>query len=518
MANLKLPDIATMSDDALDDALRHLDGAWSRQTRGLVADFGATGLDLNDNWAGVGRYWTCPSCQRTKSQIARLSERGILLCHLEWHHDHLRDYGKKVLRARNPLPEADADRRSLMTALDATKDFCERFFRTLVCKDCNLAEGEAKQSLPPEAPRDFSFSPAEIRRFITASPNSLHVVDAAAAVSVWREVQADVEDRVDFVAVLAERVAAGRHRRQSRPPNFFGGRSALEIAMALAAPGFDPGPFHAAPGQLAERSIRRDGQGSAGGKPRRRGPVARPTETDMAAFSAAQHPDSPWLTVDADWRCAACERDRRAVLRKSNSGKWTGKLQAYAVFEAETEWSALMFHDVWDDETLVFREHHRVWLCGDCRHVITDLKAGGLARSDYPFSLRDLRSLLRSVEANVRPDIDADAAAILARESVVFQAAAERYFVHHGRCLNLAIRFRQLVKQLRWLPVDAFNRLFCDALDNEPSAPVSDERLRWQLEEGARFLRARSADQEFPDDSLRQVFETSPDVGDVIEA
>jgi rubredoxin len=506
MANLERPNIATMSDDALDDAFRHLDGAWSRQTRGLVAHFGATGLDLNDNWAGVGRYWMCPSCQRTKSQIARVSERSILLCHLEWHHDHLRDYGKHVLRTRNPLPESDVERRSLMTALDATKDFCERFFRTLVCKDCNLAEGEAKRSLPEEAPRDFSFSPAEIRRFIVPRHNGLHVIDHATALGVWREVQADVEDRVAFVEVLAERVAHGRHRRQGSPPNFWAGRSTVEIATALASPGFDGGQFYAAPRELAERSIRRDGQGSAGGKPRRKKAIARPTDADMVAFLAAQHPDSPWLTVEADWRCACCERDRRAVLRKSNAGKWTGKLQAYAVFEPETDWSALMFHDVWDGETLVFREHSRVWLCGDCRHVVTDLKAAGIAKTDYPFSLTDLRSLLRGVEANDRPDIDSDGAVELARERGIFQAAVDRYFAHHGRCLNLAIRFRQLVKHLRWAPVDAFNRLFCDVLDSQPEAPVSDERLRWQLEEGARFLLARGDDQEFPNDALREVF------------
>lgn len=49
MVGLKLPDISMTSDDGLDEVLKFVDGAWSRQTRALVVNFSATGLDLNHN-------------------------------------------------------------------------------------------------------------------------------------------------------------------------------------------------------------------------------------------------------------------------------------------------------------------------------------------------------------------------------------------------------------------------------------------------------------------------------------
>lgn len=179
------------------------------------------------------------------------------------------------------------------------------------------------------------------------------------------------------------------------------------------------------------------------------------------------------------------------MLRKSNKGKWTGKLQAYAVFERETDIWTLMFHDVWDEGTVVFRDHHTVWLCGDCRHVITDLKATRATVSDYPISVEDLRSVVTKVQANARPEVDLAAAAALCRERLGFQDGAARYFAHHSRCIALASRFEGLVTKAGWPPVDAFNLVFCEALDAEPSAPHSDERVQWQLEEGRRFLQAR---------------------------
>lgn len=504
MTNFALPDIAMMSDDALDDHLRILDGAWSRQTRGLVRTFRATGLDLNTNWAGTDRGWICPSCQRNKAEIVRLSERGVLLCHLEWHHDHLRDYGKSVVKARSAQPERNEDRYGLMTALDATKTFCERFFTTLVCKDCNLAEGEAKQLLT-DAPRDFSFSPAEIRRFVKPQPNAPHRIDEQIAISIWREVEDDVRDRIAFVEVIAERVAQGRHRRQSVRAGFSRSRSPLEIALALAAPDLDLGAIYSAAGLLSDRSVQRDGQGSAGSRRRLRPVCAPPTEAELEAFASAQHAGSPWLTVRADWRCPVCDRDRRDVLRKSNKGAWTGKLHGYAVFEQETDPWTLMFHDVWDDDVLVFREHHKIWICGDCRHVVTDLKAGGATTSDTPLSVPDLRSLVDSVRPNARPEVDRTAAMALCAQRGKFQDAVARYFEHRSRCLSRASRFQGLV-EARWAPADAYAVVFGDAQDAEPDALVNDDRVRWQIEEGARFLQAGGARSPFPEAQLNSVF------------
>lgn len=50
-----------------------------------------------------------------------------------------------------------------------------RFPRTVVCDQCNAADGRAKRKLG--LPSDFSFSPLEIRAFVTATPHAPHVVD-----------------------------------------------------------------------------------------------------------------------------------------------------------------------------------------------------------------------------------------------------------------------------------------------------------------------------------------------------
>lgn len=45
-----------------------------------------------------------------------------------------------------------------------------RFQEELICGDCNSADGTAKRKLG--LPKEWSFSPAEIGRFVTVSPHS----------------------------------------------------------------------------------------------------------------------------------------------------------------------------------------------------------------------------------------------------------------------------------------------------------------------------------------------------------
>jgi hypothetical protein len=49
-----------------------------------------------------------------------------------------------------------------------------RFPQTIVCDQCNVADGVAKRRLG--LPKNFSFSPKEIRFFVTATPHGKHQI------------------------------------------------------------------------------------------------------------------------------------------------------------------------------------------------------------------------------------------------------------------------------------------------------------------------------------------------------
>jgi hypothetical protein len=51
-------------------------------------------------------------------------------------------------------------------------------------RQCNSADGSAKRRL--RLPTDWSFSPQDIGRFVTARPHHRHVIDVDIAASIYR--------------------------------------------------------------------------------------------------------------------------------------------------------------------------------------------------------------------------------------------------------------------------------------------------------------------------------------------
>lgn len=99
IVTLAIPDITRLADEELAALAPFRDGRWSTQTKALLAQFSATKLDLNRGWASTREHWTCPCCQRGKAHIARVSSGGVLLCRLEYHHDHLVDRAKRIFQS-----------------------------------------------------------------------------------------------------------------------------------------------------------------------------------------------------------------------------------------------------------------------------------------------------------------------------------------------------------------------------------------------------------------------------------
>lgn len=117
-------------------------------------DFAAfKGAHCHQLWAEVGPDWICPSCRRSKYQILRWTMRFPRLPNrfedwmaaLHTHHDHARSFDGIGIA---------------------------RFQPTVLCDQCNAADGAAKRRL--KLPENFSFSPDEIGKFVSTEPHGKH--------------------------------------------------------------------------------------------------------------------------------------------------------------------------------------------------------------------------------------------------------------------------------------------------------------------------------------------------------
>ncbi|WP_242078190.1 hypothetical protein [Brevundimonas diminuta] len=118
-------------------------------------------------YQSLSEDWRCPGCARSKFEILRWTLRFPKLPTRFWgwaggyhrHHDHNLD----VIRYGRVPPDGRSS----------------RFPDTVICEQCNSADGTAKRKLA--LPSTFSFAPEEIRRFVTATPHGFHAIDYEAA-------------------------------------------------------------------------------------------------------------------------------------------------------------------------------------------------------------------------------------------------------------------------------------------------------------------------------------------------
>lgn len=158
-----------------DNDLLGLDSEYSYRSRKIVERFHAKGFDVNRWWVMTSYDWTCPCCNRNKEDLVRVNRHNYLIGHLHEHHDHMSDYvEKKFIEISESLDEVVAD---IMAEkfIKRTAFALSAYDHTIICLDCNMADGEAKKILG--LPEEFSFSPNEISEFIIKSPNKMHQID-----------------------------------------------------------------------------------------------------------------------------------------------------------------------------------------------------------------------------------------------------------------------------------------------------------------------------------------------------
>jgi hypothetical protein len=204
--------INELSDEELSRAFTRRDGRWSKSTQRMLRKFKTTKLDLNENWANQSQGWVCPACGRSKDEIVRITDRGVLLARLELHHDHLHDYLSRRLcdefggKWPSKIPAGTYDLEHLGSIM------IERFEKIVICADCNTADAVMKQR-SPDIHKNFSFRPDEIIQFVNARPNRSHEFYDKKAIRIWESEKADFDLRLAFADQLFGFIQAGRLKR-----------------------------------------------------------------------------------------------------------------------------------------------------------------------------------------------------------------------------------------------------------------------------------------------------------------
>lgn len=485
---IEIPDFSAMSDDEIAGHVltRVLDGRWSQLTRDLLAHFGTDKLDLNEAWANTWQRWECPCCLRSKAEIARLSSDNVLLCKIDLHHDHLLDWAKRMFRetADHALP--DETRRGRTRARSAAYPLIERFTRTLLCEDCNNADGDMKSALGTGVAPYFSFSPSEIALFIQPRPNASHKIDVAIGRQIWEQARPAFEDRVAFTRTLVERIQEGRQDIEAGPHPFGLQRTEASMLYDLALRSASRrsnlgGMFEG----LLARSRATDGNRSNASKPSKRKLVV-PSAEEFAAIEARNAASKPWVKAGHDWRCEICDRSKFEVCRKSNKGKWAAAVQYLCSFIEETDPENQAKRAQEHAGPILLRSHRRYALCQDCRHVVTDAVKLVPGTDEHCFRPEELRELIGTPVAHSMHAVEADAIRDAVWANTEWIDATRDYWAHRNEALAIYSNVRILITRGH-AAREAKRLVFDDYLSRQGDQETGYGRPIWLLQEGARF-------------------------------
>jgi rubredoxin len=408
---LRLPKILQFTDEEMEAHFWQLDGRWSKQTKMLVAKHGAKGLNLNRNWAFTAQWWSCPSCGREKEKLVRLSSNETLFACLELHHDHLRD--AVGLAFNESAKNDDASPFDRGRAELSTKRIVERFFDTTVCADCNAADGKAKTSLAGEIDPDFSFSPSEIKQFITATDNSPHQVNLQKAHEIWSGEKVGFEKRKSIISYLIEQLASGSFRGEQahggrsigiywlRPAHFL--ESSFKEAMSLS-PTLEFDTYSS----FLARSVINESAASTATK--KKAAAIHPSDAEFQEIDQTMSQAfKEWRMAPPDWRCPCCYRSKRELPRKSNAGKWTARIYGFSEYVYENDSDSIeLRRELYSSYVAepIIGNVQRLTLCQDCYLILTQVKTRRPDIGNLYLTVADIQSSILHIEPNANHDRD----------------------------------------------------------------------------------------------------------------
>ncbi|MBB4364994.1 rubredoxin [Bradyrhizobium sp. CIR18] len=487
---------STLADDEMESCFPDRDGRWSSQTKAAVLRHGAKGLDLNQNWALVEQNWFCPVCRRSKVDIFRLSSRGILLANLEEHHDHLRDYvgrrGRTLFGDRwtVDLPPGCGE------IADTVEHLVSSFPRELVCSECNAADGKAKLMMKGAIPAYFSFSPAEIRTFIEPVANADHRVLEDRVEKAWQACAPSLNARIALIDQTLNMIHSGALYRERGTSSFrmsqrqFEPQFQLYKAFLREADRDERGrELTRTMAEFLARSVQKHSPVLTP-RPRREAHAgAAPTDNEYAAYCDVVSPRR-WREASEDWACPVCGRGKRALIRKSGSGKWAGGIREMVEPIEETDAIAVKHRRrtlPGFSHAFIMKGSQSVHICSDCADIIPQIKSRRRDLTDIYLKLDDLRSCIQTATAHLPHEVDWEEVARRAQSNQAIASAWDAYWKHRYLTSRLRHIFRVFAKEggeARGLEEAAEELMFVAEIDEQSEAL---HLIRWFLQEDEHF-------------------------------
>jgi hypothetical protein len=479
-----MPKLETLTEIELENLFYTRDGIWSRTTKEAQQKFEVKKIDLNEVWASCAPDWECPGCNRSKTELFRVTKSEVLLAQLHSHHDHLMDYFQHALYEKlgkdwqNALPEGVRHLETLGSHLVA------RFERTRVCIDCNAADGTVK-SRNRDIPKYFSFRPSEIRRFVTPTPNKEHSIDFERANDIFCQVREDFERRFVLLKSLVALALAGGMTRErgnlAEVEDPHSVRHLLYSRFARESP--VSSVIHDEIRWFNACSISRDGTAS---RPKKKKVAVAPTEAEVAAYDGGGALDL-WNAAPADWRCPACWRDRGEILRRSNNPRrlWSGRLVRHTEYILATP-TKDENNNVLFDESVDRHEYHLI--CLDCSTILTGVKSRlpAVAALEPLFQLRDMAAVATAAP-HLPHEVDWDAATERARASRPFVKMVASYQRHLNDAVACRAKYRSFLSRSGGDEERAWARLRFEYADEIKKGGYGDDLIVWLLSEADRI-------------------------------
>jgi hypothetical protein len=152
-----------------------------------------------------------------------------------------------------------------------------------------------------------------------------------------------------------------------------------------------------------------------------------------------------WQETGEDWSCPICDKTKRQIIRKANSGKWAGgireliePIQETDAVEIQARRSTLPGFS----HSFVMRGSRSVFICSDCSEIISQIKLRRRDLTDIFLTGSDLRQCILSVQPHAPHDVDWDEVARRALSNRSIGSAWEAYSKHR----SLASRLRHIFK------------------------------------------------------------------------
>ena len=409
-------------------------------------------------------------------------------CRLEYHHDHLGDLIKRNYRERNPRSK-DRDI-NIQTARGerALLSLVERFEETLICIDCNLTEGRAKLALGDDVDPNFTFTPSEIAGFIDVAANRLHEIDMDKARQAWAAAKDGFADRIDFAQRMAQRIAAGRHRREIAPgQSLFGPIEERDLIHRLFSEASPKGYVFRLARHIEARSVSYDSAGQSPVVKRKPGGRA-PNDAEFAAVEEQQRETKGWMLAGPDWRCPCCDRSKREICRKSNKGGWTATIHRFTTYEAEDREESLYWRRRESSSDIIIGATREALICHDCRNIVAELQRRKPGLTPQCLTCEDFRVLVGGGAPHTPHMIDYDLAATMAIANAPLLEAIEDFNNHRVKALQTFAEAREIMNLMSWTWRKACEIIgFEFAKANGLELEEGDALAEWMLSEGRRF-------------------------------